>query len=1382
MNPNIKHYFRDEGTEDSGRDEFGALDIARELKKKIDELGAPLTISLEGPHGTGKSFVAALLEEQFGTDPNYEFIKIEAWRHAGESRRKAFLFDVLEQLKSARYERGEKSACRKLDELQNELYASKAQETAVFEYAGAQQSLDNFKKIWRAPILRRGLGTFLAVFVAYIVLFFLLSFLPSIPWLNALKGALPLAVTALIIVLGFLGDLMKPLLEPAKITLTNSAPESSEQIERIFRRTLEHIGKDTKNHTTDKKERRLVIVVDELDRLNAGEIIEALNVIRTFRDVRPCIVVVALDESVIVSALQRKPDESVGLIGNKDEAEEYLNKFFKLRQRLVKQAPRDMRNFARTLTNNGSITAGIATLNGIASENVFDALLHREVVTPRHVKRLLNGFNSAWSLAQRRETAAEEKRLLSPGALTGHLPFLALITALQEDFPDFYEDLGENPELIANIDLVLDGKSIPLFARESCLRYFEPKDAETEDVSATEKEPDYRKPKPKHRALIRHLQATRKFHHSNAVPFLFFREGIPARVLGNNVLAEEIIADLESNLVAPLQEKLRVGGAELCEATAQIVLWCLQESNASKRENVLLASVSLFEPAILHQLSPALRQQLSNTIAQNLDEHFDGFINEISISELLNLLSVDPTYHHHRCVAAMVNRLRTELDRSREESSDASILGQQIVKGLVEFPELLSQDAHRDTVAEFTEFIADASLASDLQSWFELIEAHAENKLIAGKFFDVRFLLAAAETLAGAEADIFTDEYKSAFKGAFAAIQAHSARQDQDALLEIGNVLQRVKCWDVNDFGFSLLDQNRNSLTLAQASKALGVVYNSANCEMETRSDGVAICAAMYDWTLALLERLDASQLVEDEAYVEMDKYFARVVLSEKSDIQRDARHAFVSIILQADKPLNDTIEILRTFITENVDNPAVQEVCAILLQIANVLEEADLDADLNTITTALLAGQTDQPALVGANVLLQALSENMPVAAREGALKYLQPLVEMLVPTSYPPANLIHVARVLDKGIVQEGASQPAVLSLYLANVNAYLIRPTGEANNFALLRLKVMDEHNLVSAELQIGLTRNIVSVWSRIESDVQPIAVQLLSNWTEQMAEETALSYRARLAELAETRPLLAWQGTGIFWQQMTSDERIAIISAVKKAHYPTPQNAPKPENSQEAWQIMLADIGQEANMLDVEEVYEILASELLQVGSGVLCPLVEALTLHFLDDDKDFLAGRIYDFVAAQPEPSEPAFDAVRLIQRTARAEAMPIWIAALGGDKFQQDLVLFYLPDFISKPGLSTEHQNQLIVALAPIVEASDGKKLHDVVDLVDKSGWLKPQNLQVVQVFETALKSALLRRKGKRSNADKIDRRVIIDALKKLKSVPKPRGNSSSNE
>jgi hypothetical protein len=189
-----------------------------------------------------------------------------------------------------------------------------------------------------------------------------------------------------------------------------------------------------------------------------NEIIEALKAIRTFRDVKPCTFVVALDEEVVKRAIQ-DDHTGLGLVDGPDEAEEFLNKFFKLRQHIPLLVSDEMREFAKSLVTDPAkrrLTAGIASLLVEQIVEILDALIHPRVKTPRHVIRLLNAFNGEYHLASAREAGTSS--LLSKGAVTSNLGFMAVMTVLREDYPGFYGDVSKNHDLVLAMDLLLDGR------------------------------------------------------------------------------------------------------------------------------------------------------------------------------------------------------------------------------------------------------------------------------------------------------------------------------------------------------------------------------------------------------------------------------------------------------------------------------------------------------------------------------------------------------------------------------------------------------------------------------------------------------------------------------------------------------------------------------------------------------------------------------------------------------------------------------------------------------------------------------------------------------------------------------------------------------------
>src|SRR5579883_2115177 len=163
-------YIREDAITDKDLDEFGHHDLAVQLKRKIVELGAPLTVALTGKHGVGKSSVGFLLRDLFKTDKRYVFVRIEAWRHNDESRRKAFLLDVSEELKS-----GAKGTHTEefLRDVRSRLYQTEALQRTILDVEGIKNTVGRiFSKVSK-PAAITGLITFVVIFALCLAIYFL---------------------------------------------------------------------------------------------------------------------------------------------------------------------------------------------------------------------------------------------------------------------------------------------------------------------------------------------------------------------------------------------------------------------------------------------------------------------------------------------------------------------------------------------------------------------------------------------------------------------------------------------------------------------------------------------------------------------------------------------------------------------------------------------------------------------------------------------------------------------------------------------------------------------------------------------------------------------------------------------------------------------------------------------------------------------------------------------------------------------------------------------------------------------------------------------------------------------------------------------------------
>ena len=218
---------------------------------------------------------------------------------------------------------------------------------------------------------------------------------------------------------------------------------------------------------------RLVIFVDDLDRLSAAEMVAGLDAIRTFlelpfnaaKDGFGVVFVISCDEAKIAEALHRGrgPMGSADLPGSvfsRADARRYLDRLFQFRLEIPQFPKQDMRQFAlRRLAHAGSVAADLEARH-VPVQAVIDRLIHVDVQSPRNAIQLLNAFIQSWWIGKQRERSgagSSAPGALHEGAVTDHPLSLAAMCVLRVDFPDFYACVQLRPEFLHEFRSVVFG-------------------------------------------------------------------------------------------------------------------------------------------------------------------------------------------------------------------------------------------------------------------------------------------------------------------------------------------------------------------------------------------------------------------------------------------------------------------------------------------------------------------------------------------------------------------------------------------------------------------------------------------------------------------------------------------------------------------------------------------------------------------------------------------------------------------------------------------------------------------------------------------------------------------------------------------------------------
>ncbi|MFD4763757.1 P-loop NTPase fold protein [Streptomyces sp. NPDC058439] len=473
------------------QDLFDHQSVAQQLARTVTSTGQSLAIGLLGPFGSGKSSVVRLLTTELAVNKNWAVLHVSAEHHSGVARARALMYALLD-------------AARQQGVIDEDAYLS---ERACLE-GSRQHTLPRPDPLsglpGRSGTLRylRAAVTGLMWVTAMLGTLWLIGmcavFLAhrmgigegvSVPAWFASKGATSLttvlvsgAAISAVLAAGKEGALQT--LKAYDITVTSPRPDSTDELEQAFTRLLRRI------------DRRLLIAVDDIDRLAATDVLEALTTIRSFlltghQHPRQPVFILSCDESIVREAIigvrpglahrpASAPADTAGLPADpessgqtepkarataarkatEEAAQEYLNKLFTVRLTLPAPDEADLRDYAAELLLHGKHPHPVvAELGGEAEvRTLLDVLIHHDVHDPRHVIRLLNSFFTDYQLAQRREQPVGNRPpRIAAGEVTGYPIALARLTVLRHDFRSLYDAISGEEALLNLLDDVLLG-------------------------------------------------------------------------------------------------------------------------------------------------------------------------------------------------------------------------------------------------------------------------------------------------------------------------------------------------------------------------------------------------------------------------------------------------------------------------------------------------------------------------------------------------------------------------------------------------------------------------------------------------------------------------------------------------------------------------------------------------------------------------------------------------------------------------------------------------------------------------------------------------------------------------------------------------------------
>jgi len=550
---------------EASKDAFGHDDIADNLHRMVTEpTNHRRMIGLLGQFGVGKSTIIELLRAKLQGDRNLGLIRMSAERHEPVGFHRAAVYAFAEALVASK-----QLSAKDADEILEPLRS--AQSTTISDFA-----LSPLGRI--ATQLQEKLRLSRSKFFVYIVLAMvgaaaligLLSFLvPPETWNTISSFVVPFVTTGAFFVpfiwLGSSVDIgsvnLGGLLASGARVTQRAKVEAADEQEQAFATLVE------------KAKTRLIVAVDDIDRLSKEQILAALNAIRSFqltckKDKQP-IFIVSIDEEIVRSAIEDGNGASTL------DAHEFLNRLFTLRQEVPVHETFDLRDFARSLLSKQATT--LAERVGSKVDDVIMTLIHDDVSDPRHVIRLLNAFSSDYRLAHARELRTGA-RSLRDGLVTKNLEVLARVVVLKTDYPMFFR------AALNDVDL------IELGSRASSV------DASDEEIGALEKV-GFDISDPRNAPLFRYLARTAGWGPDDVdyVPFLYLGQDRFSQQLGN-VQARSLrqaLANNQSADLARLGEEAITGGVDPTDSFRELLAAVLRELAPAEQDNGVAAILAV---------------------------------------------------------------------------------------------------------------------------------------------------------------------------------------------------------------------------------------------------------------------------------------------------------------------------------------------------------------------------------------------------------------------------------------------------------------------------------------------------------------------------------------------------------------------------------------------------------------------------------------------------------------------------------------------------------------------------------------------------------------------------------------------------------------------
>lgn len=435
MNEKAKNYFiKDSELTSIEQDKLSSKDIVNNISLVIDNTKPPYSIALTGKTGSGKSSIINLIAEKYDNKEDYNVQKVNVWKDEEVS-----LKDIFEDQKEEQTIINEN--VEQVENIENS-------ETSEI---GNEKTKAITKKMFK---VFKYVGVFLACLLITSLIFIVMEYLQNTHIYNANDvffventylnyrenfGLIFIFSCGLAIIAFIISTLLKV---SKKSNATTYQPNNI-----VVKESVETINKTINNNSkySIQSDKTNIIIIEDVDKLTSDKMLDIMEEIKLFSKYDNCITIVPFDEEVLTKAISTN-DRPL-------EFEKLLDKLFQFKIYVPRIANENIKDYAVELADE----TVPSFIEEYCEKNVFNkviknVLIYKDVVTPRHVIKLINNFiNNKMLVTLRVQNNKIDESILESNNFDYQL---AKISVIQSDFKELYNTLFKDfgyMELLTNL-------------------------------------------------------------------------------------------------------------------------------------------------------------------------------------------------------------------------------------------------------------------------------------------------------------------------------------------------------------------------------------------------------------------------------------------------------------------------------------------------------------------------------------------------------------------------------------------------------------------------------------------------------------------------------------------------------------------------------------------------------------------------------------------------------------------------------------------------------------------------------------------------------------------------------------------------------------------